>query len=389
MSGLPQPRSAKPAPPRRFAAFAGVGAVGFCIDAGVLLAITGLAGGGPYIGRVASFALAVTATWLLNRRWVFPDRAASGGKGTEYGRYFTVQSIGALINLALYAGLIESLAMMAAYPVLALSIGAAVALGFNFLGARYLVFTADRAEISKSPVAAAAASNSAGQTPYTGVDNLEVMEEARNYNRFLIDLIEAAAGGHMDILDFGAGSGTLAAGLSERGYKVACVEPDTVLRQMLDRKGLTAHANLSELAPGSVAFAYSLNVLEHIEDDAAALTSLWERLRPGARLLVYVPAFQILYSAMDRKVGHVRRYRRSDLSRRLEGAGFAVERARYVDSAGFFAALLYRAIGSESGDLDGAAVRAYDRVVFPVSRLIDRVTWPVVGKNLLVIARRP
>jgi hypothetical protein len=89
-------------------------------------------------------------------------------------------------------------------------------------------------------------------------------------------------------------------------------------------------------------------------------------------------------------VGHVRRYRLRDLSQRIKDAGFAVERARYVDSIGFFAGLAYRFFGDADGDLDVRAVRLYDRVVFPISRVLDSLFGRILGKNLLVLAvKRP
>ena len=57
-----------------------------------------------------------------------------------------------------------------------------------------------------------------------------------------------------------------------------------------------------------------MNVLEHIEDDAAAVAALREGLKSGGRLVVYVPAFMLLYSKFDREIGHYRRYKREPLA---------------------------------------------------------------------------
>jgi hypothetical protein len=73
----------------------------------------------------------------------------------------------------------------------------------------------------------------------------------------------------------------------------------------------------------------------------------------------------------------------------MRDAGFVIENAKYVDSLGFFAALGYRFFGNADGGLDLRAVRLYDRVVFPLSRALDRFTWRLFGKNLLVDAFKP
>ena len=63
-------------------------------------------------------------------------------------------------------------------------------------------------------------------------------------------------------------------------------------------------------------------VLEHIEDDAAALRKMRDLLAPGGQLLLSVPASMRLWSTDDEIVGHFRRYERSELRRKLQDAGF-------------------------------------------------------------------
>lgn len=224
---------------------------------------------------------------------------------------------------------------------------------------------------------------------YGGIANLEVMEEAVRYNRFLLGLVLPLARRGGRVLDFGAGIGTFAGKLAAAGADVSCVEPDPALRQTLQRNALAAYGDIGDIASESIDFAYSFNVLEHIQDDAAALAELWRVLKPGGQLVLYVPAFMILFSAMDRAVAHLRRYRKNGLARLVEGAGFAVDDARYADSLGFLAALVFRVAGPASGALDARAVRFYDRWLFPLSRVLDFVLAPAVGKNLVLRAHRP
>lgn len=228
----------------------------------------------------------------------------------------------------------------------------------------------------------------AAEGGYTGSENLEVMREAGNYNAWLLRLIRDHAPAQGRVLDFGAGAGTFARPLQAQGLRMSCLEPDAALAASLRAAGLPVVSAPEQLEDGVFDLIYSLNVLEHIEDDVGALRAVHSKLRPGGRLLIYVPAFQVLYGSMDRQVGHLRRYRRHDLVRRIRSAGFTVEKSRYADSIGFFAALAFRVLGSSSGNLNPAHVRLYDRVVFPLSLLLDCVSWPFFGKNVTVIARR-
>ena len=119
------------------------------------------------------------------------------------------------------------------------------------------------------------------------------------------------------------------------------------------------------------------------------VAEVYSRLKPGGVFYVYVPAFQVLFSSMDRKVGHFRRYTKGSLLPRLRSAGFEVRRARYADSLGFAASLAFKWFGNDRGDLSPGGLTLYDRAVFPVSRALDLVCGPFFGKNLAVTAVRP
>lgn len=222
---------------------------------------------------------------------------------------------------------------------------------------------------------------------YSGVENLEAMKHAQNYNTFLLDLVQRNLIGS-EVLDFGAGAGTFALPLSTKNIAVACVEPDLHLRENLSASRLTTYAGIDDVPVKSADCIYSLNVLEHIEDDRATLAALYERLRDGGRVIIYVPAFDVLYSKMDRLVGHHRRYRRDDLVEKMKSVGFQIDTARYIDSLGFFVALIYRWVGNDTGVISPASVKLYDRFLFPLSRILDRLLLGSFGKNLLVVGTR-
>lgn len=368
-------------PPRKLARFAAVGSLGFLIDASILTLLVNGFSFGHYSGRAISFSLAVTATWYANRRWVFEPTARMSA---EYARYFSVQIAGAVLNLGIYVVVIELAPSLAAWPVIPLAVGAVAALGFNFVMSRAFVFTADR-QGAGAPLRANATASRPDAGNYSGADNLDAMEHAVNYNRHLLETLRRHARGGT-LLDFGAGTGTFARRAAGDARELICVEPDAGLRSRLASAGLDCVSDLSGVDDRSVDFAYSFNVLEHVEDDLGALVELGRCLKPDGRLLLYVPAFDLLYSPMDAKVGHFRRYRRRGLAEKLEQAGFSVRLARYADSLGFFVTLVYKVVGDASGRLDPRAVGIYDRWLFPFSRLLDRVLGTFVGKNLLVVA---
>ncbi|MWD29577.1 methyltransferase domain-containing protein [Aquicoccus sp. SCR17] len=215
------------------------------------------------------------------------------------------------------------------------------------------------------------------------------MLEAETYNRFLTECVERFAGEATSILDFGAGMGTFAERVRSRGRPLDCLEPDRSLASILETRNFTTFRRSEDIATASYDYVYSLNVFEHIEDDRAAAREVCRILRPGGALFIYVPAFQILFGSMDRKVEHFRRYTRQSLARLVREAGLEIETLSYADSLGFFATLAYNLTASGDGSINTRSIRFYDRYVFPLSRQIDRATSGLLGKNVFVVARKP
>jgi SAM-dependent methyltransferase len=226
----------------------------------------------------------------------------------------------------------------------------------------------------------------AADLSYTGIDLLETLEGATNYNSLLLDLVRESSQGRSRMLDFGAGTGTFAKLLRSKGVDVVCVEADTHLAERLIRDGFLTFNNLKDVPDASFDFIFTLNVLEHVHDDGTSFRQLASKLAKDGQLLVYVPAFQMLWTTLDQRLKHYRRYRRVGLERLARSAGLSVCKTRYVDSLGFFAALGFKIFGSKSGHLNARAVSLYDQCVVPPSRLLDLLTGRLFGKNVYLIA---
>jgi len=236
--------------------------------------------------------------------------------------------------------------------------------------------------------------SSADQSPIAelphGGENLEVMADAINYNKYLRQLVRRYADDASSVVDFGAGIGTFSGCLDLPANKVHCIETEARSRSAIEQKGFHAYADTAELSAAAVPYIFTLNVLEHIDDDAASLRELLRILEPGGRLFVYVPAFASLYTSMDAHVGHVRRYRLRGLVDVVQDAGFVVEKSAYTDALGFFATLVFKLFDKpEPAPLNQRMLRIYDRWFFPLSRVLSVPLAKVLGKNVFVVARKP
>jgi trans-aconitate methyltransferase len=151
-------------------------------------------------------------------------------------------------------------------------------------------------------------------------------------------------GGGARVLDVGCGDGYLVTTLAERIGFGEIVGQDIHLTDELAKalsrpsfsfvrelEGLDYRADLILL----------LDVLEHIPDASGALSALWRtRLAAGGRILITVPAFQILFTEHDAALKHCRRYSRRELEAEVARAGLEVSGSGYL----FASLLLPRAV---------------------------------------------
>jgi hypothetical protein len=204
--------------------------------------------------------------------------------------------------------------------------------------------------------------------------------------------INHVGGGSSSVVEFGAGTGALAeVWRSEFGMDPICIEIDPELIKILKAKGFITSESTGDLS-SDISFIYTSNVLEHIQDDVNALIKIRERMQQGGKIAIYVPALPMLFSDLDRNVGHFRRYKKKELVHKVKIAGFEIEKCFYNDCIGVLASLSLRVFGfkNKSGLGSKKSLFIYDKYVYPVSKTLDRIVFKhVIGKNLFLFAVNP
>ncbi len=219
------------------------------------------------------------------------------------------------------------------------------------------------------------------------------MRSADNYRRWIVEGIAPYLG--KKVAEVGAGIGSITRVLLERPLeRLVAFEPSSNMFPQLaatvrgEPRATAVHGRFGAGQAGqSFDSAAYINVLEHVEHEREELVAARAALRPGGHLLVFVPALAWLFSNFDREVGHFRRYSKDGLERVVAHAGFEVVESRYFDIAGVLPwyvhfTLLGRGMGRGS-------VSLYDRAVVPPMRWIEGLGHPPIGKNVLLVARRP
>lgn len=228
---------------------------------------------------------------------------------------------------------------------------------------------------------------------YEGSD-LEAMASAQNYPRWIVD--EFAPHLRGSVADIGAGTGNFAHFLLQsRLTHLHAFEPCSRMYGTLSQRfsaekrfsGVNAYVTdvFSEFEGAFDTVVYN-NVMEHVEKDQAELEAVYRMLKPGGKVLIFVPALSWLYSDFDKSLGHFRRYDRSNGCELLLRSGFTVEVAKYVDVLGILPWFVCMKL--LKGKLSPGKVSLYDKLGVPLTRAFERIVSPPVGKNLLLVGRK-
>ncbi len=226
----------------------------------------------------------------------------------------------------------------------------------------------------------------------TLASTLDSLDDAVNYRNWIVSLASPHLAG--PILEVGAGHGTFTESFAGFG-DVTAVEPGAHAAQLLTERfagvdGVTTVAGVvADVDPSPVfGSVVMINVLEHIADDQGVLAEIADRLRPGGHLAIWVPAFELLYSPFDRKLGHERRYRRRQLEQDVRRAGYDVVESRYVNLPGWFSwLLLVRILRQEP--TSPTMVKVFDRYIVPAVRWIETRIRVPFGQSVFLVARKP
>jgi SAM-dependent methyltransferase len=224
-----------------------------------------------------------------------------------------------------------------------------------------------------------------GTITYVGQE-LDLFAHARRWKAYWASRVRPFIRG--DVLEVGAGLGQNTALLQNANVRSwRCLEPDPQLAVRL--AAIVAPLGICPIAIGTTASIRGelfdsilyIDVLEHIEQDRDELAKAAELLRPGGHVLVLSPAHQSLFSDFDAAIGHFRRYNRRSLEA-CSPPGCRLETTFYLDCAGMGASLANCLLLRQDNPTLGQ-IRFWDRLIVPVSRLLDPVFGYRLGKTIV------
>ena len=201
--------------------------------------------------------------------------------------------------------------------------------------------------------------------------------------------------------DAGAGSGHFSSLLAARVDRLLLLEGgEDNLATLRERFAGDARVSVedcdlndceAQLRGHGIRSIFTLDVLEHLPDDGAVLRQFHAALPTGGKLHVKVPALPWLYGPVDAASGHYRRYTRASLRKAVEGAGFRVDRCRYMNLAGvapyFLKSRILKREENFSRTFSMAQIRRIQKAM-PWLRRLDALTGAPLGLSVVCVATR-
>ena len=228
---------------------------------------------------------------------------------------------------------------------------------------------------------------------YRGVKTLEVLEGAKNYNRWIAS--EMSKYITAPVLEIGAGSGSVSSLIiKKRPYTLSDI--DSGLVKLLNEKfkgkiGIAVKIlDIEKKPPSHLQNTFKsivgVNVFEHIRDDRRAFIHANQLLKKRGRLIMLVPAKQFAFTKLDRELGHFSRYEKAELEQKLLGADLSL--IIYIfNLVGLISWLIRDRVDRSHIQLKPYQIKLFDSIV-PILRFVETKIRPVIGISLIVVARK-
>lgn len=227
---------------------------------------------------------------------------------------------------------------------------------------------------------------------HTSLTTLESMNQAMWYNRWT--LAKFAKYLHGDILEVGCGIGNFTPSLTRYGRLWAFDVDEAAVAETKKRVEKNASVGLGDIENGTYFFKNKkfsaivcLNVLEHVADDGQALANMRRLLAPGGHLILLVPIHQTLFGAIDKAIGHHRRYNPNALIANVTHRGFRIVWQRKLNLFGAMGWFITGKILRRT-TVNSAYIRIFNLFSPFLLPLEDMGAPAFFGTSLLLIARR-
>jgi len=219
---------------------------------------------------------------------------------------------------------------------------------------------------------------------------LEFFDAAKNWRRYQFENVLKYI--NSSVLDVGPGTGNNIQYYKDKASQITLLEINKNLANSLklkfdgDKKIIVLNTDIHSQEKKFDTILY-MDVLEHIEDDEKEIDKALKQLNSGGNLIFFVPAYQFLYSDFDKAIGHIKRYNKKFFLSFKKDENITIIELKYIDSIGFFIAVLNKLFNKDNKESIGLGVKIWDRLIF-LSKIMDLIFLNKFGKSLFCIMKK-
>jgi 2-polyprenyl-3-methyl-5-hydroxy-6-metoxy-1,4-benzoquinol methylase len=238
-----------------------------------------------------------------------------------------------------------------------------------------------------------------GISDETGLETLEIFAGLNKFNSWLFETIAPYC--KDDLLEIGSGIGNISELLLQKFISVTLSDLRTEYCQILQKKfGSNNHLKniyAIDLAENAFENKYASlqngfdtivasNIIEHIQDDRQAIKNSRSMLKKNGRLIVLVPAYNILYNGFDKELGHFHRYTKNSLSKLFNNEGFDVVHTQYFNFMAIFGWWFSGSVLKKK-ILPRNQLVLYNKLI-PLIKLADRIMMNQIGLSVIAVGEK-
>lgn len=232
-----------------------------------------------------------------------------------------------------------------------------------------------------------------------GLKTLYVIKEAENYNRWIYETIKPFCSG--EILEIGSGIGNISQFFLREGYYATLSDFRNTYCEKL-RSELSTFNNLRKIICLDIAHdnfdkeyrkylckfdtVFSINVIEHIQDDDVAIKNFYNLLKPNGKLIIIAPALQRLHNKLDIVLKHYRRYSKKSLNMLITKNNFEIIKSKYFNAAGILGWYISGKL-QKNETIPKQQMQLYDHFVF-IFKIADKILLNRIGLSVISVAQK-
>jgi SAM-dependent methyltransferase len=233
-------------------------------------------------------------------------------------------------------------------------------------------------------------------TDQAGRETLQIISKADRFNRWMYNQFHSFLKG--EVLEIGSGIGNISQFVVDAGFNITLSDYNPEYVDLLKKK-FELKENVRDILSINLLHTefencyrkleekfdciFLLNVIEHLQNDSAAIKNCRFLLKPGGDLIILAPAYQWLYCKFDKELGHYRRYTLKSLSLQFQNNGIQIVNKKYFNFLGIAGWFVFGKIFGKK-ILGSNEMSAFNKLV-PFATMLDKLFLHKAGLSVIMI----